>query len=207
MCNINIGDSLNPRKAVVQKMHCTLSFTMTSIRPLSNLGMQVNSPKLAWMGWISIKGAEWGELHGEELTCCFIQARNCESQETSNMMDHPFQCGGLRGASSCNLPTIKAAAHLSSLLRKTWFSEMCWSSCWGQYQCHWESLCSILTLFQRFFSHLGPGMGWLLSVTKLLLWLCWLEGDHKGLKPGSLNALPAGQQVKEQSFPRVTLCD
>lgn len=47
MCNINIGDSLNPRKAVVQKMHCTLSFTMTSIRPLSNLGMQVNSPKLA----------------------------------------------------------------------------------------------------------------------------------------------------------------
>lgn len=98
MCNINIGDSLNPRKAVVRKLHCTLSFTMTWIRPLSNLGMKVNSPKLGWT--VSIKGAEVGELHGVELTCLFIQARNCESQETSNMMDQPFQCGGLPGASS-----------------------------------------------------------------------------------------------------------
>lgn len=100
MYHINIGDSLNPRKATIQRLHCTPSFTMTWIRPLSDLRLKLNSPKPVWMGWVSIKGTGGGEVHGEEVTCCFVQARGCERQERSNRTDQPFQCGGLPGASS-----------------------------------------------------------------------------------------------------------
>lgn len=68
MCHINIGDSLNLRKAVVQRPYCTLPFTMTWMRPLSDLGMKLNSPKPVWMGWVSIRGTGGGEVHGEEVT-------------------------------------------------------------------------------------------------------------------------------------------
>ena len=103
MCHINIGDRLNPRKVVVQGLYCTASFTVTWIRPLSDLGMKLNSPKPAWMGWVSIKGTGGREVHGEEVTCSFIQARDCEKQKRSNTTDQPFQCGGLLSASSWRL--------------------------------------------------------------------------------------------------------
>lgn len=45
MYRINIGDSLNPRKAIIQRLYSMPSFTMTWIRPLSDLGMKLNSPK------------------------------------------------------------------------------------------------------------------------------------------------------------------
>lgn len=41
----------------------------------------------------------------------------------------------------------------------------------------------------------------LLLVTKLHLWLRWLEGDDKGLKSACLSTVPDGQQVKERSCP------
>lgn len=60
MCHIYIGDSLNPRKAIVQILYCTPSFPMTWIRPLNDLGMKLHSPKPAWVGWVTLKGTEEG---------------------------------------------------------------------------------------------------------------------------------------------------
>lgn len=70
------------------------------MRPLSGWGMKLNSLRSAWMGWVSIKRTGGGEVDREEVTCCFIQARDCERQKRSNTIDQPFQCGGLPGASS-----------------------------------------------------------------------------------------------------------
>jgi len=103
MCNINIEESLNPRSAVVLRLHCTPSFTMTWMRPLSDLGMKLNSPKPVWVGCVSIKGTGRGEVRGEDVIHRFTQARSCERLKRSNMTDQPLQCGGLHGASGWGL--------------------------------------------------------------------------------------------------------
>lgn len=90
MCSTNIGDDLNLSNMVVQRLYCTLYVIMAWIRPLSDQGMKMNSPKAIRMGWTGTKGIGGVEVLGEEVTCRFIQARDCEGQKRSSTRDQPL---------------------------------------------------------------------------------------------------------------------